>query len=195
MSAVAQKIAALFVYPDGSYADLEGVELWTQVGDARLYNGPYPVVAHPPCARWSRANPNRSVIGKDGGCFRAALRSVVKYGGVLEHPASSAAWRAFGLNIPPMAGGWVNADFHGLWTCHVEQGHFGHPAPKATWLLARKCELPHLPWGPSGAKGNVAKDMRSDKLRSATPPKFRDLLVSMARSVSSIADCSGRKAA
>lgn len=40
-------IAALFVEPNGPYAGLPGVELWDLSRDARLYDGPYPVVAHP----------------------------------------------------------------------------------------------------------------------------------------------------
>lgn len=44
-------------------------------------------------------------------------------GGILEHPAFSAAWPAHGLNAPPTGlWGWVNADFEGGWTCYVEQG-------------------------------------------------------------------------
>jgi hypothetical protein len=40
-------IAALFVERDGVYFGLPGVDPWDQVRDARLYAGPWPVVAHP----------------------------------------------------------------------------------------------------------------------------------------------------
>ena len=30
-------------------------------------------------------------------------------GGVLEHPSTTSAWRAFGLMTPPRSGGWVSA--------------------------------------------------------------------------------------
>lgn len=40
-------IAALFVQRDGCYWNLEGVDPWDEARDARLYDGPYPVVAHP----------------------------------------------------------------------------------------------------------------------------------------------------
>lgn len=45
-------IAALFVEPKGCYSGLDGIDLWDEARDARLYDGPYSVVAHPPCSRW-----------------------------------------------------------------------------------------------------------------------------------------------
>lgn len=199
-------VAALYVQPDGCYANLPGVDPWPEERDARRYAGPYPVVAHPPCQRWGRywggapATWPRLKKGDDGGCFAAALASVRKFGGVLEHPEGSHAWRAFDLNLPPHDGGWVNADFAGGWTCCVEQGHYGHRARKKTWLYAHSIELPALCWGPSEAEWRLddgfhsAEERRravktgvcqrlSKRQRAATPPEFRDLLLAMARTV------------
>lgn len=198
-------IAALYVDPRGCYAGLEGVEPWDGKRDARLYLGPYPVVAHPPCERWGRywsGGPSakvRRVLGDDGGCFRSALAHVRLCGGVLEHPEASHAWAAFGLWRPPRGGGWVKADPSGGWTCCVEQGHYGHPARKATWLYAVRCELPELVWGKADGKarldvgyhsaaeraagGKVAPGRLTRAQCIATPPEFRDVLIAMARSV------------
>jgi hypothetical protein len=79
-------IAALFVDPKGCYADLPGVDVWDEARDARLYPGPYPVVAHPPCSRWCRLAGLVEAQwghrrGDDGGCFASALASVRKWGG------------------------------------------------------------------------------------------------------------------
>lgn len=128
--------------------------------------------------------------GDDGGCFSAALEAVRTFGGVLEHPKDSHAWGAFGLNRPPLEGGWVRADELGAWACRIDQGHYGHAARKATWLYVFGGERPiQLPWerfvppdnGKTYATRGVLERM-SKKARAATPPAFRDLLLSIARS-------------
>ena len=96
-------IAALYVESNGIYYGRPDVDPWDADRDARKYDGPHPVIAHPPCARWGRywsGGPSASYkrkLGDDGGCFAAALASVRKWGGVLEHPEASHAWTTFGL--------------------------------------------------------------------------------------------------
>lgn len=147
-------IAALFVAKGGTYYGLDGVDPWDEERDARLYAGPHPVVAHPPCSRWCRLAGLVEARwghrrGEDGGCFAAALRAVETYGGVLEHPAYSDAWGAFDLPVPLSHGGWVRNLWRPGWACYVEQHRYGHPARKATWLYAVNVELPELRWGQS----------------------------------------------
>lgn len=193
-------IAALFVDPRGVYSGIEGVEVWDEERDARKYAGPWPVVAHPPCSRWCRLAGLVEARwghkrGDDGGCFASALDSVRRYGGVLEHPAYSDAWPAFNLPSPPTGGGWTR-DIYGGWSCYVEQGRYGHPAKKATWLYAVRTELPTLRWGllPDGqSKALVSwcgNHVKSGEVRprvgkavaARTPDAFRDVLLSIARS-------------
>ncbi len=217
-------VAALYVEPKGCYVGMPGVvDPWDEARDARTYAGPHPVVAHPPCQRWGRfwhgstRKPHQYKLGDDGGCFRAALASIRRYGGVLEHPADSRAWDVYGIAKPPRAGGWVTADSladragipaewkddRNMWTCCVYQGHYGHPSGKATWLLtagiARE-NLPELKWGKTEQRlpewmierygyekarqiGVVAMVGGKNKtaIRNATPPEFRDVLLSIAR--------------
>ena len=195
-------IAALYVLDGGPYFGIPGVDPWPEGRDARTYAGPWPVVAHPPCARWCRLAGLVEARwghkkGDDGGTFAAALESVREFGGALEHPAYSDAWSAHGLNKPPTGGEWVSAGIGDPgWTCYVEQGRYGHPARKATWLYAVAPDLPALRWGraerydalvgwcgnhtaPDDTRPRVGKDVAS-----RSPAAFRDVLLEIARSAS-----------
>lgn len=190
-------VAALFVDPQGTYADAPGIDVWGEERDARRYNGPWPVVAHPPCQRWSvLAGLVESrygyARGDDGGCFASALLAVRTFGGVLEHPAKSAAWREYALPKPVRGGGWVSALGDPGWSCWVDQGWYGHPLKKPTWLYAVGVDLAALTWGSgpgmtfphrhhTDSLSNLWRNQR-DKLTIPTPPAFRDVLLTMARS-------------
>lgn len=206
-------IAALYVETDGAYFGLKDVDPWDEARDARLYAGPHPVVAHPPCARWSRLAGFTEARfgykrGDDGGCFEAALASVRQWGGVLEHPAYSKAWDRYGLAEPLWRGGWTYG-LDGGATCYVEQGRYGLPVKKATWLYTYGVELPELRWGytPDGEgpwggidgwrdanfKGRreqfeTGAHLGTHKgVTAITPAAFRDALLDMARSVVPVA--------
>ena len=207
----ARTVAALFVQPKGVYANLPHVEPWGLPGrDAMEYDGPYPVVAHPPCSRWGRywsGGPSAKIkrkLGDDGGCFRSALVSVRRWGGVLEHPEASKAWRKFVIWLPPRWGGWVAAGDGIGWTCCVEQGHYGHRARKATWLYACGVkDLPSMTWGASKSQVKLDQGFHSaeerrkyikcgpigrmgKRERAATPVEFRNILLEIARSAKGI---------
>lgn len=192
-------IAALYVDGKGNYAGLAGVDAWDEARDARTYAGPWPVVAHPPCARWgaywfgSPRHAKRYTLGDDGGCFAAALASVEEFGGVLEHPARSHAWERFGIAAPE-AQGWTRTRVG--WTCQVAQGNYGHGAKKSTWLyFVGPYAPPDLVWGDAphldaAYQGTTRRDRSgplermSKRKRASTPIAFRDLLLSLARHAS-----------
>ena len=204
-------IAALYVETDGVYFGLPGVDPWDELRDARVYSGPHPVVAHPPCQRWGRfwhgstRKPHQYKLGDDGGCFAGAFWAVNTFGGVIEHPADSHAWSEFQITKPPRSGGWVSAG-NGLlnaWTCCVYQGHYGHDSGKATWLYVVGVpyeDLPELKWGKTEQRlpqwmvdrygyekarriGVVAMigGKNKTRIRNTTPEPFRDVLLSIAR--------------
>lgn len=203
-----KQIAALYVQSDGCYFGLPNVDLWDIVRDARLYDGDYPVVVHPPCARWCMMSPSiyahtkkeKHRPGNDGGCFESALAVVNRCGGVLEHPASTFAWDAHGLVRPvrtyandaylikPEGNGWTHSGDG--WTCVVWQSAYGHRANKATWLYYRGVQWPFgMKWErPKGTHriGNVGPRKWNERPKlvqhesNATPDAFRDELIKLA---------------
>ena len=93
-------VAALYVDPiRGPYRALPGVERWGwadvhQAGlwdrDATAYDGPHPVIAHPPCGPWGLFAWRYK--GGEGAknCAIRAVQQVRRWGGVLEHPTLDA---------------------------------------------------------------------------------------------------------
>jgi hypothetical protein len=188
------EVAALFVATNGPYFGLPGVDPWDATRDARKYAGPHPVVAHPPCQLWvnfahlnfKRWGGEHNRPGNDGGCFASALASVRKWGGVLEHPASSNAWEAHGLDRPT-GSGWQPQLVGWSWVCEVWQSAYGHAARKRTWLYFVGAERPpELDWSRRPGVAQVGwfdriKPTLSKKDASATPRAFRDMLLNLAR--------------
>jgi len=194
-----EMVAALYVETNGAYYGLPDVDPWDIARDARTYDGPYPVVAHPPCSRWCQlASVNHArwgtPIGEDGGCFEAALAAVRTYGGVLEHPAYSLAWPEFNLPVPAR-GFWRQSlldDAQG-WVTEISQSAYGHVARKRTWLYMVGAEPVDLDWSEPPQEAHVGAGVNSgvwcSPLRRATktealatPLAFRDLLLDLARS-------------
>jgi len=193
-------IAALFVEKGGVYYGLPDVDPWDEERDARKYAGPWPVVAHPPCQRWGsfaalnfkRYGGEHNRPGNDGGCFASALESVRRFGGVLEHPAGSKAWGAYGIVLPSEGSGWIRSLWIDEWTCEVWQSAYGHKARKRTWLLYSG-RLPPLPISWTRRPGthqvghgfatpaSPGKKPLSSREACATPLAFRDELLSLAR--------------
>lgn len=145
-------IAALYIDPHGPYPRMQAanaydtydedkpvgwispredgltIDCWDASRDARKYDGPHPVVAHPPCKHWGRLrhlakngrhrfsqeSPACVLCGGEPGfdvgrtcpsntdvdCAPRAVEQVRQFGGVLEHPAGSKLWEHCRLPQP-----------------------------------------------------------------------------------------------
>lgn len=188
-------ITALFVDAKGPYMNDSRIDAWDSERDATLYQGPNPVIAHPPCQRWCQlAAVNQAryglPIGADGGLFEFALAAVRKYGGLVEHPAYSIAYKHFGI-LRPSKQGWARSPCGG-WVCQVAQRNYGHRARKLTWLYLYGYQgvPPDLIWG-NGPKPEawISADrplsemdtpmMMNKRERLLTPAAFKELLISL----------------
>lgn len=179
-----KRVAALYVSERGPYVRMRGVDPWPAKRDARKYAGPWPVVAHPPCAPWGRLRVVRlnfcAKWGKDPAaerdCGPIAVEHVRRFGGVLEHPASSALWAECGMPRPGFL-----PDRWGGWSVEVWQGAWGHSCPKRTWLYLVGVTAPvRVRWRVDPG-GRVER--QHSAARDLTPVEFATWLVGLARSV------------
>lgn len=168
-------VAVLYARRDSCYFDLVR-DVFDVNRDARTYSGTYPVVAHPPCRAWGRlrhlANPrpDEKILALD------ALAHVRRCGGVLEHPMGSSLWSHCQLPLPG-----APSDSFGGFTLLVEQGWWGHPAPKPTYLYIvgiPRSALPPIPYQLRRAGGSVSLLPLSQ--REKTPLLFAHWLINLA---------------
>lgn len=100
------------------------------------------------------------------------------------------AWDEYGLKKPKRGAGWEESGEG--WVCEVWQSAYGHRANKATWLYYKGNRKPFaLDWAtPKGTHQIGGSDKRgkqknkptiSGKKASATPEKFKEALISLAK--------------
>lgn len=221
-------VAALYVDPKGPYPRLNRqsaelgadghvvwldrgdsvVDCWDAERDARKYDGPHPVVAHPPCGPWSRLR--HRYKGNEHDCAPRAVEQVRKFGGVLEHPAASRLWEhpfygnagheadCFIEKLPTFDG---TEDSFGGYAIEVDQVEWGHVARKRTWLYLvgiprTRLEEPPFPGRqpthrcgsttigrPDGTRYRPASGLKSASAAQCrrTPPLFAEYLIRLAR--------------
>lgn len=184
-SAPNRPVAALYIDPKGPYPGLLGAEYcWPLARNAKLYDGPWPVIAHPDCGPWSRLR--HLCRNQDPECGLHAIAQVRAFGGVLEHPADSKLWLTFGLPSPGFK------DDYGF-TLAVNQVSWGHSCAKPTWLYCcgidrSKAEAGVRTGGTPThvvCKGPGVWDLpvASKPAKRRTPIEFAKWLIELARSV------------
>lgn len=132
-------VAILFARHDSIYKTIPDCDVWDADRDALKWPGGCPVVAHPPCRLWGRLRNFSTAPESEKELALWAARQVRKWGGVLEHPASSTLWPAANLPQPG------ERDSFGGWTLTVSQWWWGHKADKLTWLYICGVQPPELP--------------------------------------------------
>ena len=173
----------LFTREDSIY-DRLGCNTYPASRDARNYKGPGPLIAHPPCAQWSRLRHFAKRDIRQKALAPWAVLLVRQYGGVLEHPYGSYLWRTMCLPAPG------ERDRYGFTTV-VDQHWFGHLARKRTLLYICGCTATDLPSMPITFAepthyigGSTDRKHLSKALREATPERFAEWLIKVASSCS-----------
>ena len=168
-------ISALFVRSDSCYIEL-GLDCWDINRDARMYKGPGAVICHPPCRAWGRLRHWAKPRPYEKALALFAVDTVRRFGGVLEHPYGSTLWPTCGL--PPPA---PITDVYGGFTLLVDQGWWGHQAPKPTYLYVVGCArdaVPDFPVQLHRAEGRTLSLSPADRER--TPIEFAKFLLLLA---------------
>ena len=195
-------VAVLYADPRGPYPSIEGVDVWDEERDARFYEGPHPVVAHPPCGPWGhmlRFCGPRLLAQKP--LATLAIAQVRRWGGVLEHPVGSGLWRA-PVNLPrPTTADQLDlvqvVDEHGGFSVRLNQVAWGHACLKPTLLycvgvpyrkvvrgLRRGGSPTHAVAKSTSRAANPCDRLlaASAEIRRRTPLDFAGWLVDLARS-------------
>lgn len=189
-----KSVAVLFARADSNYKALPECDVYDMERDARTYDGPFPVVAHPPCRGWGSFAWRANVRPDERNLARLSVALVRAFGGVLEHPVTSALWSDQMLPAPG------SRDQFGGFTLPIDQHWWGHRACKKTLLYIVGIEpgnVPDMPISfsaPTHVIGDVGRAKDGTKRpeipkaeREHTPPELAAWLVALAK------ECRGRK--
>lgn len=169
------RIAALFVRRDSHYKAL-GLDCYDFDRDALTWQGGTPAIYHPPCRAWGKYKAKALPRPGEKDLARWSMANCRRYGGVIEHPASSDLWKEFGC----LSYG-VRDEFGGV-LVSVLQSWWGHRAPKETALYLVGCAVPDMSdtWLMPPASGRVELMGRAERER--TPLAFSKFLAELASS-------------
>ena len=183
-----QTVAVLFARADSVYKTIPGCDVYDMERDARIYDGPHPVVAHPPCRAWATLRHHAKPRPDERNLGRLAVALVREFGGVLEHPHRTTLWQAQRL---PEAG---RMDAYGGFTLVIDQNWWGHRAQKRTRLYVVGCEPRNVPDMPlklgeathtvglwSGRNKHTCRPSINKSEYESTPPDLAAWLVELAR--------------
>jgi hypothetical protein len=184
-------VAILCAARKTAYWDIPDVEVYDEVRDARTFPGGIPVIAHPPCRRWTSygknmlkgtekrfgTHPDPDDVRQEKQLGLWCAEQVQENGGILEQPAKSELWSAAGL---PMPGSPQSSDSFSL---AVWQSWWGFPCRKATWFYFRGISMfsIEIPFRLLSHRQSALRFENHKFYRSHTVPALAQWLVDLAR--------------
>ncbi len=177
-----KKITVLFCQEDSIYKSFPVCDVWDEKRNALNFNELIPIIAHPPCRKFSRMRGLSTAPEVEKELAYFAAHHIKKYGGILEHPAFSILWKEANLPNPG------EIDKFGGFTLVISQFWFGHKADKLTWLYIvglKEGDLPPIPFALGEplftcSLSHVERPAKPEipkRERSATPRKFAEWLI------------------
>ena len=136
------KVAVLFARKDSIYKTMPECDVYDIDRDARNYDGPLPIVGHPPCRAWGVLSHIAKPRFDEKELSPWCVDQIRKWGGVLEHPKASRLWKFRNLPEPG------ERDSFGGFSLMMPQYWFGHLAEKKTKFYICGIEPNQIPIPP-----------------------------------------------
>lgn len=155
-------ISVLCTHAKSNYKSIPGLDLWPDPRNAYNFSGDNPVIAHPPCAQWSRMKNFARINKEEKDLAVFCWEKVLQNGGIFEHPAGSSFFN------------YVAADRKNMLS--VNQSWWGFPCTKRTYLYFHRCSAIAVPLSFDCVTKTV-NQLHSSK-RSIMPLSFCTYLVS-----------------
>lgn len=123
-------ISVLCVQPGSNYYQVPELDLWDIKRDAYNFKGTNKVIAHPPCAQWSKLKSLANENKKEKDLAYFCYEKIKENGGIFEHPVGSEFFKKIDLSRGKLY--------------KVFQSDFGFIARKPTLLWFVDCKpLPY----------------------------------------------------
>lgn len=155
------QVSVLCVASGSNYYRIPGLDLWDTMRDAYKFTGQNPVIAHPPCAQWSRLHKfaKQNEYEKELAVF--CWEKVNQNGGIFEHPAGSHFFKFIGADCKKIVS--------------VDQHWWGFPCRKRTYLYFNGFAPAQMPLNFSSYQTTV--DALHSSRRSIMPLEFCQYLL------------------
>ena len=122
------KIPVLFTAHNSLYNDIDIFDCYDEKRNALSFNDRVPLIAHPPCRKFSKLRGLSTAPLSEKKLAFFALAKVRQFGGILEHPRSSTLWLNGNFKLDG------SVDDYGGFLRSVNLSWFGFPAEKKTML-------------------------------------------------------------
>ena len=87
--------------PQSYYWSIPGLQIYDRQRDARSFQGSQPVIAHAPCAQWSKLKAFAAVDPGEKDLAWFCFKKWVANGGIFEHPEGSSFFHEVKSLLPP----------------------------------------------------------------------------------------------
>lgn len=173
-------IPVLFTQENSNYNKFEIFDCYDLQRNALSFSGRIPVIAHPPCRKFSKLRGLSTAPISEKKLAFFALSKVRQFGGILEHPRSSTLWLNGNFNLD----GYV--DSYGRFLRSVDLSWFGFPARKNTMLYfcgIAPGQLPPFPISLNAITHTISSSYKSEKkeisknMRSTTPLRMIEYFI------------------